>query len=86
MQMMVEAGFRTVFIGIETPDEESLAECNKKQNMNRDLIDSVKNLHRAGLKVQGGFIVGFDNDDDFLGKIIADSREFRQCGLAFACE
>jgi len=62
MQMMVEAGFRTVFIGIETPDEESLAECNKKQNMNRDLIDSVKNLHRAGLKVQGGFIVGFDND------------------------
>ncbi len=62
MQMMVEAGFRTVFVGIETPDEESLAECNKKQNMNRDLIDSVKNLHRAGLKVQGGFIVGFDND------------------------
>ncbi len=62
MQMMVEAGFRTVFVGIETPDEESLAECNKKQNMNRDLIESVKNLHRAGLKVQGGFIVGFDND------------------------
>lgn len=62
MQMMVEAGFRTVFIGIETPDEGSLAECNKKQNMKRDLIASVKHLHRAGLQVRGGFIVGFDND------------------------
>jgi radical SAM superfamily enzyme YgiQ (UPF0313 family) len=62
MQMMVEAGFRAVFIGIETPDEDSLAECNKKQNMNRDLVQDVKRLQRAGLQVQGGFIVGFDND------------------------
>jgi len=62
MQMMVEAGFDTVFIGIETPDEGSLAECSKKQNMKRDLIADVKRLQRAGLQVQGGFIVGFDND------------------------
>ena len=62
MDMMVKAGFDTVFIGIETPDEESLAECNKKQNRNRDLIESVKRMQRSGLQVQGGFIVGFDND------------------------
>ncbi|MFH1076704.1 MAG: B12-binding domain-containing radical SAM protein [Pseudomonadota bacterium] len=62
MKMMVEAGFDTVFIGIETPDEKGLAECNKKQNKNRDLIDSVRRIQRIGLQVQGGFIVGFDSD------------------------
>ncbi len=62
MHTMVEAGFDTVFIGIETPDEESLAECNKKQNKNRNLIQSVKRIQRTGLQVQGGFIVGFDSD------------------------
>ena len=62
MRMMVEAGFDEVFIGIETPDENSLAECSKIQNRNRDLIQDVKRIQRAGLQVQGGFIVGFDSD------------------------
>ena len=62
MQLMVKAGFEAVFIGIESPNEESLVECNKTQNRNRDLISSVKKIQRAGLEVQGGFIVGFDND------------------------
>jgi radical SAM superfamily enzyme YgiQ (UPF0313 family) len=62
MHMMVEAGFDTVFIGIETPDEDSLAECSKNQNKNRDLVADVKRIQRAGLQVQGGFIVGFDHD------------------------
>jgi len=62
MEMMVQAGFDAVFIGIETPNEESLAECNKQQNKNRDLLESVKLIQRAGLQVTGGFIVGFDSD------------------------
>src|SRR3990172_2614556 len=62
MQMMVDAGFDQIFIGIETPNEESLAECGKKQNKSRNLIEDVKRIQRAGLQVQGGFIAGFDND------------------------
>ncbi len=62
MEMMVGAGFNVVFIGIETPHEQSLAECSKFQNKNRDLLASVRNIQRSGLEVQGGFIVGFDND------------------------
>jgi radical SAM superfamily enzyme YgiQ (UPF0313 family) len=62
MKLMVKAGFTTVFVGIESPQDESLKECNKYQNKNRDLIKSVKILQNAGFEVQGGFIVGFDSD------------------------
>lgn len=62
MDMMVEAGFTSVFIGIETPSDEGLAECSKKQNLHRNLVADVKRIQRAGLQVQGGFIVGFDSD------------------------
>ncbi len=60
--MMVKAGFDSVFIGIESPDEVSLTECHKTQNKNRDLLESVAIIHRSGLQVMGGFIVGFDSD------------------------
>jgi len=62
MGAMAQAGFDTVFIGVETPDDCSLDECNKKQNQNRDLIEDIKRIQRAGLQVQGGFIIGFDSD------------------------
>jgi len=62
MQMMAEAGFDRVFIGIESTNEESLGECNKLQNIDRDLAESVKKIQNHGFEVQGGFIVGFDSD------------------------
>ncbi len=62
MELMVRAGFEEVFIGIETPYEESHAESGKLQNRNRDLLASVKCIQNAGLQVHGGFIVGFDSD------------------------
>jgi radical SAM superfamily enzyme YgiQ (UPF0313 family) len=62
MRMMTAAGFDMVFVGIESPSEESLVECNKLQNKNRDLLTSVKKIQNFGLQVQGGFIVGFDSD------------------------
>jgi radical SAM superfamily enzyme YgiQ (UPF0313 family) len=62
MHVMVQAGFTGVFVGIETPNEASLAECNKIQNKNRDLIASVKKIQGSGLNVTAGFIIGFDND------------------------
>jgi radical SAM superfamily enzyme YgiQ (UPF0313 family) len=62
MTMMVQAGFDSVFIGIETPDEDSLAECSKLQNKNRNLLQDIRKIHHAGLQVMGGFIVGFDTD------------------------
>ena len=63
LSMMVEAGFDSVFIGIESPDDDALKECQKSQNRNRDLLDSVSKINRSGLQVMGGFIVGFDNDE-----------------------
>jgi radical SAM superfamily enzyme YgiQ (UPF0313 family) len=62
MKLMAEAGFNRVFIGIETPDDDSLAECNKLQNRNRDLAAAVKKIQNHGFEVQGGFILGFDSD------------------------
>lgn len=62
MDMMSRAGFYKVFIGIETPDEASLGECNKVQNKGRDLVECVKKIQNHGMEVQGGFIVGFDSD------------------------
>ncbi len=66
IEMMVQAGFTQVFIGIETPDDAGLAECSKSQNRNRDLVSSVKKLQQMGLQVMGGFIVGFDSDDETI--------------------
>jgi radical SAM superfamily enzyme YgiQ (UPF0313 family) len=66
LDLMVAAGFKAVFIGLETPNEDSLTECAKTQNTQRDLVAAVKQLQRAGIEVMGGFIVGFDNDSETI--------------------
>jgi radical SAM superfamily enzyme YgiQ (UPF0313 family) len=58
---MRDAGFHRVFVGIETPVEESLHEAQKSQNRG-DLVSSVKKIQSYGIEVMAGFIVGFDND------------------------
>lgn len=62
LKLMSAAGFDNVFIGIETPSAAGLQECSKVQNEHRDMVASVRKIQRAGIEVQGGFIVGFDSD------------------------
>jgi radical SAM superfamily enzyme YgiQ (UPF0313 family) len=62
MQMMRDAGFKSVFLGIETPDEGGLMAANKLQNTRRSLLDSVATIQSYGMQVMGGFILGFDTD------------------------
>lgn len=59
---MRRASFRHVFLGIETPVEESLREARKTQNTRRDMLESVRKIQSYGLEVMAGFIVGFDHD------------------------
>jgi len=66
MQMMSKANFFKVFLGLETPDKESLKECGKFQNTSRDLVKAVHTIHKHGMQVMGGFIVGFDNDTEAI--------------------
>ena len=73
--MMVEAGFRKVFVGIETPSVDGLNECRKLPNKGRDLVAAVKTLQESGLEVMGGFIVGFDSD---TGDIFKQQFDFIQ--------
>ncbi|MFZ1014861.1 MAG: B12-binding domain-containing radical SAM protein [Terracidiphilus sp.] len=62
MQLMKDAGFKSVFLGIETPDESGLIASNKLQNTRRNLLDSIAAIQSYGIQVMGGFILGFDTD------------------------
>ncbi len=73
VESMVDAGFATVFLGIETPSKESLKHTRKLQNLKLPLEQSVLRLTHAGLEVYAGFIVGFDSDGDHIFEV---QREF----------
>ena len=76
LEGMRQAGFRRVFLGIETPVEESLKEAQKGQNLRRGLLDSVRRIQGYGMEVMAGFIVGFDNDpEDVFERQIKFIRE-----------
>ena len=62
LSLMRDTGFTYTFIGIETPEEKALKDCNKIQNNNRDLLQCVAKIQKAGIEVSAGFIVGFDSD------------------------
>jgi radical SAM superfamily enzyme YgiQ (UPF0313 family) len=76
LEMMRRANFRRVFLGIETPVEESLKEAQKGQNTRRDLLESVHKIQGYGMEVMAGFIVGFDHDpEDIFDRQIRFIRE-----------
>lgn len=66
MGLFRDANFEWVFIGIETPNEESLAETLKKQNLRGDLLTSIRTVYSYGIDIFAGFIVGFDHDDETI--------------------
>lgn len=66
LELMRQAGFFMVFVGIESPTPESLEECGKIQNQNRDMLESIRKFYKYGMEVTGGFIVGFDSDDETI--------------------
>jgi radical SAM superfamily enzyme YgiQ (UPF0313 family) len=70
---MVDSGFSSVFVGIESPSKKALEEANKFQNLRVDLSEAVDRITRAGIEVMGGFIVGFDSDGE---EVFAMQREF----------
>lgn len=70
IDLMVQAGFRMVFMGIETPDVESLAVANKEQNTRQSLVESCYKITRAGIQIMSGFIIGFDGEKQGAGQRI----------------
>lgn len=82
LELMIEAGFRKLFVGIETPVEESLRETGKFQNLKISLLEKVKKIQQRGVEVMSGFICGFDNDPD---DITERQEEFiKKSGIALA--
>ena len=72
MQMLKDAGFASVFLGIETPDVSGLIASNKLQNAHRNLLDSIATIQSYGMQVMGGFILGFDTDrEDIFDRMVA---------------
>ncbi len=75
LELMVESGFKAVFLGIETPDEDSLQLTKKFQNMRSSLTEAVETIIRSGLRPMAGFIIGFDGEKAGAGDRIVRFAE-----------
>jgi len=82
LRQMEEAGFRRVFLGIETPVEESLKEAQKGQNTRRNLLESIRKIQSYGFEVMAGFIVGFDSDPEDIFEL--QMNFIRESGIPLA--
>ena len=82
LQMMRDANFFALFVGIESPDPETLVAMRKKQNTRSNLVDSIHKIYRAGMFVTAGFIVGFDSEKTDVGDSIAHFIELSAIPVA----
>ena len=80
--MMRDANFFALFIGIESPDPETLVAMSKKQNTRRNLVESIHKIYQAGMFVTAGFIVGFDSEKTEVGDSIAHFVELSAIPVA----
>ena len=90
LQLMKKANFFVVFVGIESPDPETLVMTKKKQNTKRNLAESVHRIYAAGIFVNAGFILGFDTEQGAVGDAMADFIDeaaipMAMVGLLYAC-
>ena len=89
LQLMKDADFRYVFLGIETPDSETLALNNKSQNVNKSIEDAVRKIMSYGMVSNGGYILGFDSDqphiaDQMITSIQDSGISMAMIGLLYA--
>ncbi len=82
LEQMEAAGFRRVFLGIETPVEESLKQAQKGQNTRRNLLESIHKIQEHGMEIMAGFIVGFDNDPEDIFEL--QMKFIRESGIPLA--
>jgi radical SAM superfamily enzyme YgiQ (UPF0313 family) len=75
LRLMNEANFVGVFVGIESPDPETLRQMKKKQNTRRSIPESIHKIYQAGMFVTAGFIVGFDNEKVSISNAMAELIE-----------
>ncbi|MEI7614745.1 MAG: DUF4070 domain-containing protein, partial [Betaproteobacteria bacterium] len=73
LQLMKDADFRYVFLGIETPDNETLLLNKKTQNVNKPITEAVRKILSYGIVSNGGYIMGFDSDRPHIAQMMSDS-------------
>jgi len=75
LRLMRESNFFAIFVGLETPDAATLIQANKKHNTRSDMVESIHRIHRAGIFVNAGFIVGFDGEKGSVAAAMVDCIE-----------